>query len=493
MIGLDGATPNIIYPLAKKGILSHLKKIISTGICGNLRSTDPPVTCPAWVSSITGLNPGKHGIYDFFLSIDLRKRKIEYANSKKRRRKAVWNILSDYGKKVIVLNVPVTYPPEKVNGVMVSGMLTPSLRSDFTYPPRIKKDLLNLGYQIDLGETMLEKIISYSRDKIQMLKKIECLIERRLRAAQFLMKEFDWDLFMVVFVAFDRIQHLYWRFIDPKHIAYNPRESNSIYPHIIRVFRKLDMAVGKLVMDSGKNTNVIIYSDHGFKPLNTFYFPNNSLRKRGILKLNKHILHSRILTQTIAQNMTKIFHLDKLLQKVPPSIKRHIRYAMSPSANFLDIFDAVPDETKAFYFGNGFIIINKDCVRGEEEYDRIRSQIIHLFNKKYPFIKVFSKKQIYRGPLLENIPEIIIESRTDIGLSPLLPRNYVEFLDYKVKNTIPSLMWNGQHAQQGIIICMGPKFHGRNIIRANILDIAPTILKTFNLPLPSHLDGKSLI
>jgi len=495
VIGLDGATPNLIYPLARKGIFKNLQDIISAGVHGNLKSTIPPVTCPAWVSSVTGVNPGKHGIYDFLLSVDLRKKKIEYANSTKRKTKAIWNMLIDSGMNVIVLNVPVTYPPEKVNGVIVTGMLTPSLRSEFTYPKELKEDLLDLNYQIDIGETMLEKIISFKRGKIQMLKEVEALVESRLRAAQFLMMEYEWDFFMVVFVALDRIQHLFWRYIDSKHIAYNPIESNSIFPHIVRVFRRLDMGIGKLVKEAGKNTNIVIYSDHGFKPLNTFFFPNNVLRKKRFLKLSeKRLHHLSIVTQTNVQKTLINFHLDKLLQKIPVNIRRHIGKIIPPSIDFSSIFEVTPNDTKAFYIGDGFIKINRDCVEGEKEYEKIRNKIIQLFSGEsiHTSIKVHLKEQIYKGPQIGSIPEIILENNESIGLSSLMPLNGTEFLDYRVDNEKPSLMWNGQHDRHGIIICKGPDFKNNKIIDADILDITPTILRTFGYTIPPYLDGRAL-
>ena len=310
VIGLDGGTPNLLFPFAKKGLLKNLQKIITSGSSGILTSTIPPVTCPAWVSSVTGVNPGKHGIHDFFLSVNIEKRKIEYANSKKRRVKAIWNILSDAGKKVVIVNVPVTYPPEKVNGVIVSGMLTPSINSDFVYPKKAKDDLLNLNYKIDIGETMLEQITSFKKSQIGMLSKLKELLNLRLKTALFLMEQYDWDLFMIVFVVIYRLQHLYWKNIDPEHISYNSQESKTIFPHITSIYKELDNAIGKLTEQAGKNTNIIIYSDHGFRSLNTYYFLNNVLQKESFLKIKDK---PNFISSSISQDfLTKIIRKSNL-------------------------------------------------------------------------------------------------------------------------------------------------------------------------------------
>jgi len=355
VIGLDGGTPSILFPLAIKDDLTNLKKMMTSGSYGTLTSTIPPVTCPAWVSSVTGVNPGKHGIHDFFLSIDISNRKIEYANSRKRRTRAIWNILSDAGKKVVILNVPVTYPPEKVNGVMVSGMLTPNLNSDFVYPKELKDDLLDLNYQIDIGDTMLEQITSFKQSKIGLLNEIKELLHLRMRTALYLMEQCEWDLFMVVFVTLDRIFHLYWKDIDSTHISYNYEESKQTFPGILTILRELDHAIGKLIRKAGNDTNTIIYSDHGFKALNTYYFPNKIFQKKSFLKLNEkpYIIPSRINHELISSLLSKS-HLNYIIQKIPVDIRRKLGLLLSPSQNYTNIFSASPEKTKAFYFGNVF-------------------------------------------------------------------------------------------------------------------------------------------
>jgi Type I phosphodiesterase / nucleotide pyrophosphatase len=125
IIGLDGATFDVITPWAQEGKLPNLRKLLENGAHGALKSTIPPMSPPAWTSFMTGKNPGKHGVFDFTArkpySYD-----IEFVNARWRRAETIWKIMSEEGKRICVLGVPFTYPPEAVNGVMISGIDTPA-------------------------------------------------------------------------------------------------------------------------------------------------------------------------------------------------------------------------------------------------------------------------------------------------------------------------------------------------------------------------------
>ena len=290
VIGLDGASPYPLFTYARQGYLKNIQQLMTTGAYGELESTIPPATCPAWVTSVTGVNPGKHGISDFILDVDLKKRKYIYANSKQRKSKAIWNIISEESKKVIVINVPVTYPPEKVNGIMVSGLFTPTLKSKFTYPEHIRESLYDYNYKIDIGESIIRRSkIRYDNINKETSDLIN-LIEKRVMVCENFMNNYSWDFFMVVFTALDRLQHFFWKYIDKNHIGYDNKKSRLHFPSIIKVYQKIDEAIGRLTRikeNSYGDGNIFIYSDHGFKPLNTYFFTNSFFRQNKLIELKK--------------------------------------------------------------------------------------------------------------------------------------------------------------------------------------------------------------
>lgn len=144
IFGVDGLTFRILHPLIASGKLPHFEKLAREGCEAILESKYPPLTPPAWMSLSTGLRPSGHGVYDFWTYDDMQdywsERKAHIVTHRKSG-KAIWNILSEYGKKVLILNVPTTYPPETVDGIMVSGYTTPGPNVDFTYPTDFKTEL----------------------------------------------------------------------------------------------------------------------------------------------------------------------------------------------------------------------------------------------------------------------------------------------------------------------------------------------------------------
>src|SRR5689334_13033273 len=126
IIGWDGATFDLIRPWVAQGKLPHIARLMETGAHGSLRSNLPPMTFPAWSSFMTGKNPGKHGIFDFTRPRPGRY-ELEFVNGGHRRAASFWQILTRAGRKVVSISVPCTFPPEAVDGVMISGFDAPGL------------------------------------------------------------------------------------------------------------------------------------------------------------------------------------------------------------------------------------------------------------------------------------------------------------------------------------------------------------------------------
>src|SRR5437868_15016475 len=143
IFGVDGLTFRVLHPLLERGELPNFQKLSQEGCESVLESKYPPLTPPAWTSLSTGLKPARHGVFDFWTYDEQQEAgKPRKASVLTRRRggKAIWNILSEYDKQVLVVNVPATYPPEPVNGIMISGYMTPGTAVDFTYPSDFKEE-----------------------------------------------------------------------------------------------------------------------------------------------------------------------------------------------------------------------------------------------------------------------------------------------------------------------------------------------------------------
>jgi len=202
LFGVDGLTFRILHPLMERGLLPNFQRLQNGGVQGVLKSTVPPMTPPGWMSISTGLSPAKHGVYDFWDFEQTEQGPRTHTVTHRKGGKAIWNILSEWGKQVVVANVPITYPPEPVNGILLSGYTAPSIEARVTFPTSFKEELLQAvpNYQIDLNPAvsssqvgnLLSETLEMTHSHIAMLR---------------LLLSKPWDFFFIVFTGADRIQH----------------------------------------------------------------------------------------------------------------------------------------------------------------------------------------------------------------------------------------------------------------------------------------------
>ena len=224
VIGLDCAAPQLVFERWKDE-LPNIKRLMERGVFGKLRSIVPPITCPAWMCMMTGKDPGQLGIYGFRNRGDYSYNNLRFPTSKSVKEDTVWDILSRNGKKVILLGIPLTYPPKPVNGLVISSFLTPSTDSEYTYPGDLKGEIEAL-----VGDYIIDVENFRTQDKENLLVQIYDMTHKRFRVAKYLLEEKEWDFFAMVEMGVDRIHHGFWKFIDPEHRKYqigNPFE-NSI-------------------------------------------------------------------------------------------------------------------------------------------------------------------------------------------------------------------------------------------------------------------------
>ena len=277
LIGLDGATWHLLRPWVDAGQLPNLRRLMSNGAWGPLTSTILPQTPPAWTSMVTGVHPGRHGIFSF-----IRRRpgtyEKELTTSRHRRREPLWDITGRVSKRSIILDLPLTFPPDPVHGIMVSGLGTPGWTSDFVWPRELKEAIIGQfgPYEFD---------IYFSGDMAKYLEEAVRMTEHRIGVARYLLRTQPWDFFMVVLTTPDRLQHVAWKFMDEHHPDYDPREAARYRATILHFYQLIDQAVGEFAAWVDENTVVIIASDHGFGPVHTKVALSRWLSAEGLLVL----------------------------------------------------------------------------------------------------------------------------------------------------------------------------------------------------------------
>lgn len=495
VLGLDGATMDLIEPWVREGKLENFNRLFHKGAFGLLKSTIPPYSPAAWSSFITGKNPGKHGIVDFVIQ---KKDSLDFTpiNSRVRAEKTLWRILSDYGKRVCVINVPTTFPPEEINGCMVTGMMTPSKKVQYTHPDQLSKELDEV-----VGNYVIHIPNSFAKANVpKYLKKLFEITEKRWKAAKYLLNKEHWDFFMIVFNGIDGIQHSYWHFLDSTHPMHERRLLQKHGNPVLQFYQYIDRILGELFSIMGEDTLLIIMSDHGSGPLKKYVYVNNWLKKWGYIKFKKGFLtylklflfHVKFSPMSIYRVLIR-FRMGEVKRRVHKGKKRWLMKNIFLSYSDIDI-----DMTKAYCLGNyGKIYINRESLgegKGTNKYRSLIEELTKRFrqiedprNKKRLFGKIYIKEELYHGANMDSMPDLYLdpedESYQPLGTHEFASSEFIE--DVKSRS--------GDHRKNGIIFLRGPHVKKEyEITEADIQDLAPTVLAYLEVPIPSDMDGKVL-
>ena len=492
VIGLDGATWELLDGFMERGLMPRLSSLCAQGAKGELNTVVPPMTATAWTSFITGKGPGKHGVYDWTEPM-ANSYVYEPVDSTRIKASTILEIASNHGRRVSSVNLPLTFPCRKINGVAVSGMLTPSVETaGFTWPPDFVDELMEIspGYEIDTHLT------EAFEDVLPFCDRLERLINKRSVLVKELLLREDWDLHVTVWVEMDRLQHCIWHFIDPEHTNFDAEGAEKYADRILEIYTLLDDQIGMMVDNKGDDCDIIFVSDHGFGQCRNKVFLNTWLAEKGFLKFKD--------AGDVRGRMNSIRGvMDKLgvdTRKIVDVAKRFgAGGILSRQGAALSRFAAGIDweNTVAYCHGTNSVRINlegreplgsvsrSDYAKvGEELRDALLS--MRDADGQAVITKVQLRDEIYFGAEVERASDVVItEHDTSVWF-------------YYSEGTIPNQLFeesgwaSGNHKPNGIFLGVGPSFDSREVIGADIIDIAPTVLALMGLPIPDDMDGSVL-
>jgi len=500
LLGLDGATFDNIKPWAEEGLMPNFKKAMETGTWGELRSTIPPTTPPAWATTVTGKNPGKHGIYDFRESFLFDPRR-PIINSRSIRAAKLWHILNNLGKKVGVMNVPITYPPEEVDGFMISGMMTPSADHDYTHPKSLKEEIKAAVGDYVPNIDIPQYDVEFLDDAMRFFKDMRYCFEKRRDAFFWLLDNKEWDFFMPVFVITDRIGHLFWKYLSPESKKfYNHKNAERIRQEIRDCYKLVDDMFGMLLEKLDDDTTLMVMSDHGFGYTYKWINVNRWLKDIGLLTLQGNVSWKKSLFFSIMQLNDSRFVKTLIPDAVQSALRGKIRKGRGTLKT--DVDSTIDwTRTKAFFASiptqGIFINVRKEGVNGivnpGKEYNELRDLIKKkLYEIKDPdtgeqaIQKVIFREEIYSGPEMEMAPDILFVSH-DYG--------YLGRQLFGAKKWIETSenLANGFHRMNGVFMAFGKNIKkGYKVEGAGLENIAPTILHAMGFPVPDDMDGEVL-
>lgn len=367
---------------------------------------------------MTGVNPGEHGIFDFTRR-EPGTYRVHFVNSTWRKAPTVWSKLSALGKRVCILGLPATYPPEPVNGVMVSGFDTPvTTRADrsFVYPPARAAEVLELGgfpfadfQEFRVGPGWYEKAFA------QLL----AGIAQKLRVAEQLLRREPWDVFLILFGESDTVAHHFWHFSDPGSPFAQTGLRLPIDDPIGEIYQALDDALGRLMQVAGE-ADVLVISDHGFGGAGTTRVHlNRWLEREGWL---------RFLPQS---RLSGLFGRLKpvVLGGLPPRLQRTLfalgggrwSNAMETSARFsgIDFARSAAFSEELSYFPSVWLNVRERDPLGVVarcDYDRLRRDVRdallswqHPSSGKPVVSRVWFREELYSGPYVQEAPDLVLE------------------------------------------------------------------------------------
>ncbi|RMG92030.1 MAG: phosphodiesterase [Chloroflexi bacterium] len=458
VIGLDCAPPELIFDQWRDE-LPNLGQLVRNGRYGELMSSIPAITVPAWSSMTSSKDPGVLGFYGFRNRRDYTYDNRFIATSLAVKEPRIWDILGAVGKQCIIVGVPQTYPVQPINGHLISSFLTPSTtnpNTQWTYPASLRTEIEKLlapeTYDVDVHQFRTE-------NKAFLLQQIHDMTRKRFQVLRYLLDNKPWDFFMFVEMGVDRIHHGLWAHHDPTHPKHDP--DNPFKDAIKAYYLYLDQEIGTLLDRLPANTHVIVVSDHGVKPMTGGICINEWLRREGYLTL-----------------------LDE-----PPTTYR---------ASFEKV---EVDWSKTIAWGDGGyygrIFLN---VQGREpngiippdKYEAVRDQLTeHLMQIPAPDgtpleNRIFKPQEIYRE--VHGVAPDLIVYFDDLRWRSVGSFGYEDIYTFD-NDTGPD---DANHAENGIWIYAqtGKNLGGRRIPAAQLMDFAPTVLHLFGLPIPADMQGK---
>jgi len=271
VIGLDGTRYSLITRLMDEGRMPHFAALVRQGYIQPLNSVYPTVSSVAWSTYMTGANPARHCIFGF-LDRKLGSYQTFIPTASHRRAPTLWEKLSEVGRRVIVMNVPVTFPPRPVNGILISGFLSPSLEKA-TYPPSISRKLAAMGYRLDVDPW------SARESKEKLPEDFRLTLAGRTEAMFHFMDSEPWDFFRCHVMETDRLHHFPWEDMtngDPKYA-----------PAFYDCYTQIDEVLGQVARRLDDRTTLIVLSDHGFCTLKWEVQVNYWLIEKGWLSFEK--------------------------------------------------------------------------------------------------------------------------------------------------------------------------------------------------------------
>lgn len=463
IIGLDGSNWPLIRPWINEERLPNFERLVNEGASGISRSYFPPVTCPNWKCYASGKNPGKLGVY-WWERIDTDGREMTIPNRTDFTSPELWDYLNDADQRTGVVNLPMSYPPRNIDGVMVAGGPR-SREKDYTKPDDLERELeREFDYRVHP-----ENVLTSNEDAGTEVKMVHDLLRTRLRTARTLLEEEDLEFLHVTLFHLNVLQHYFWDG-EPTRRAY------EIIDEELEPFVEGDY-------------NLVLMSDHGCTEIDTVFYINSWLEEQGYLKTKSSFasrLHDVGLTQERIANVVRTVGLEKYIRPLVPRqiIERFPSDEGVVREEKLNMVDW--ENTTAIGSGQGLVyVVADDKAEREEILSSLEADLgdVEGLTGEPIAQSIHRREDLYEGEYVDRAPDLIFDQRPGVHTSEAMGPDEIM--------AEPS-NWRAENVPEGMVLFHGDDIQPQELDPIQISDIAPTILHWMGLAVPTDMDGEPI-
>jgi predicted AlkP superfamily phosphohydrolase/phosphomutase len=497
VLGVDGATFDVIDPLVRAGRMPALARLMGDGVRARLRSTCPPVSAPAWVTFLTGKHPGKHGVFNF-QNLDARRYSgfsETLVNSSYFRGGTLLDHLGEAGeRRVLSYRIPMTFPPWDIsNAVVVAGPPLPDRRRAYARPAATEAEIgpVSTLSNDDMAAAKRARNVAVidacNRFELDLLERV---------TARYLADGTDLVIGFTGIV--DSLHHFFWGFHDPASPVHEPEAPEALRTVITRGYEEIDRTIGRIVARCDGDTAVIVLSDHGGGPA-----PHRQLNLNAFLR-ERGLLAAAAGKAQVATRMRRLVDGARPLLPGRAWMKRYLPERVQQGLRGLRNATGTIawERTRAYaipiYYPITGVWVNlagrqaRGTVAAGAEYERLRDDLVAALAdladpaSGTPLVRgVWRREEVYSGPHTEDAPDLLVETA---------PGYHGGFEIDRVVSEVPRATLasvSGSHLPEGIFVAAGGPFRrGVALDPPSLADVLPTVLHLLGVPLPDDLDGR---
>jgi len=507
LIGLDAADRELVERWAGEGYLPNIAKLRANGVWGSLDTTADTVHVSAWPGIYSGVTPDKHGLYHAYVM-----REGEQSPGRPRPEDCpvpfFWEILNDHGKQSIVMDAFLTCPLRNFNGIQITDWGSWTWFHGQDFQPAWVKDEIRKRFGPYPAEDHSQVGMTPPTDPVGFRDRLIKAVDTKARAAQWLIESQPWDCFLVVFGECHAGGHYFWHYQDQDYVAYPNSCDESLRTALRDIYVGLDSAIGNLIEAAGPDATIMVVSGDGIGPNYSASHLMPDILKR--MQLTDCVSHVDKSDDPAAQRQSLS---SRLRNMVPKSFRAKVSKYLLPRAinEKLSLHWKTADidwaSTKAFLIDNaneGFVRVNlvgrdpEGIVDANQDYDDICNSLVDVaerminpVNGRPAVEKVQRTADIYSGPCVVNMPDVIFNWDPGAEVTTRIEIAGLGEIEAPLAGFEVSPYYTGNHRGNAFVATQGPNIGPASVIRdGSILDLAPTILDFFQIPVPNDIDGR---